>query len=76
MTEPLAIMKYVTVKYGDESMLGGPTHEAKGEAEMLAHTIADQMKHTNIKCYMQNVDRKQLGEELIFKLQDVPKAMI
>ena len=71
----MAILKYVALKYGSESMQGGAQSEEKGEAEMLAHAIGDLLKPSNIKCYMPNVDRAQVGDDLIHGMKNLTVSM-
>ena len=42
---------------------------------MLAHTLYDLLQKSNIKCYIPKIDQTQLGDELIYDMQNVTKAM-
>ena len=73
VTQPLAIIKYVALKYGPDSMLGS-TDETKAEVEMLAHIIHDLLKKTNVQCYIThaiNFDRVQLGALLVQQMEEL-----
>ena len=56
LTDPKAIIKYVAVKYGPESLLG-TTAEQKGTVEMLADVLTDIAKEATVMCYDKRPNR-------------------
>ena len=57
LTHPLSIMKFITLKYGQNTMVSEFSDEQKGEVEMLAHTLYDLLQKSNIKCYIPKIDQ-------------------
>ena len=75
LTNTLAIIKYIAMKYGSESLVG-QTAEQKGQVEMLAHVITDLLNNKATKlCYDPSQDKHKLGSILVEDMSSIAQFM-
>lgn len=63
LTETLAILKYVSVRY--QPSLLGKTPEEQGMVEMLAHIVNELNKQASVPCYFGEKSKSDIGDNLL-----------
>lgn len=74
LTDAKAIIKYVALKYGPESLLG-TTVEQKGTVEMLADILTDAAREATLMCYDKRPNREELAEKMMFRMESIEKYL-
>mmetsp|Transcript_26092 Transcript_26092/g.30476 ORF Transcript_26092/g.30476 Transcript_26092/m.30476 type:complete len:123 (+) Transcript_26092:391-759(+) len=74
LTEPMAIIKYIAVKFGPESAIGA-TLDEKAEVEMMAHILSELTRQASLPCYMPGKNQQELGESLVHRMEPVVKII-
>lgn len=63
-------MKYISLKYGPESIIGVQLTN-KAEVEMLAHRLSELHKDASLSCYSKDTDRRLLAEMLLRNIKPI-----
>ena len=74
LSEPLAIMKYIALRYGSETLLGGNLEE-KASVEMFTHTLTELNRMASMPCYFDNVDQQELSDNLLLNMASLASVM-
>ena len=69
LTETLAILKYVSVRY--QPSLLGKTPEEQGMVEMLAHIVNELNKQASVPCYFGEKSKSDIGDNLLKNIKPI-----